>query len=263
MPIKEVKKRSITAKLVPNKLTQRDDDYTCNVVYIANRTIQDICRLAEPNSKFSASELESAYNDLLEAATNELYSGSTVEFGFSNNSLGVDGIFVGPKAEFDPTKNSVTLRCIPRTEFKKDLEKIGVIITTSEELLPTITTVTDVTTGSVNSELTPGGGLNGTGSRVRIAGTEGNTVGFIFVSADNETETPVPATSLLRNDPSNFSFVIPQLANGTYYLDIVTQSSGNNQFLLKEPRRNRFPYPLYVGGKPDEGEEEEERPGGL
>ena len=31
MAAKEVKKRSITAKLVPNKLTDRDDDYTCNV----------------------------------------------------------------------------------------------------------------------------------------------------------------------------------------------------------------------------------------
>ena len=33
----------------------------------------------------------------------------------------------------------------------------------------------------------------------------------------------------------------------------------NSKKLLKEPRRNRFPYPLYVGNIPGE----EERPGEL
>ncbi len=36
MVTKEPKKRSITGKLVANKLTERDDDYSCNVIYQAN-----------------------------------------------------------------------------------------------------------------------------------------------------------------------------------------------------------------------------------
>ena len=48
--------------------------------------------------------------------------------GFMNNSLGVDGPFIGPGATFDPAK---------------------------EENLPTITAVTDVVTAKVNSQLTP------------------------------------------------------------------------------------------------------------
>ena len=43
-------------------------------------------------------------NDLEETAKEEMYSGSTVEFGFMNNSLGVDGPFIGPGATFDPAK---------------------------------------------------------------------------------------------------------------------------------------------------------------
>lgn len=122
------KKRSITGKLVANVLTEREDDFTYNVTYVANRSIKDLCRIrAAKGSKYTAAEYESMCNDLEETAKEEMYSGSTVELGFMNNSLGVDGPFIGPGATFDPAK---------------------------EENLPTITAVTDVVTAKVNSQLT-------------------------------------------------------------------------------------------------------------
>ena len=124
----EPKKRSITSKLVANVLTEREDDFTCNVTYVANHSIKDLCRIrAAKGSKYTAAEYESMCNDLEETAKEEMYSGSTVELGFMNNSLGVDGPFIGPGATFDPAK---------------------------EENLPTITAVTDVVTAKVNSQLT-------------------------------------------------------------------------------------------------------------
>lgn len=127
MALNEPKMRSITGKLVANKLTERDDDFSFNVTYQANRSVKDLCKLAATNSKFTASELESAYNDLMAQAKIELYNASTVEFGFANNSLGVDGPFIGPDAKFDPSVNNVTLRCSPRIEFKEDLKNISVL----------------------------------------------------------------------------------------------------------------------------------------
>ena len=120
--VNEPKKRSITGKLVANVLTEREDDFTCNVTYVANRSIKDLCRIrAAKGSKYTAAEYESMCNDLEETAKEEMYSGSTVELGFMNNSLGVDGPFIGPGATFDPAK---------------------------EENLPTITAVTDVVTAT-------------------------------------------------------------------------------------------------------------------
>lgn len=256
MASNEPKMRSITGRLVANMLTDREDDFTFNVTYQANRTVKDLCKLAASNSKFTASELESAYNDLLAQAKTELYNASTVEFGFSNNSLGVDGSFIGPDAQFDPLVNNVTLRCTPRVEFKDDLRHINVIVQGTNEGLPTIIKVIDVTTGSVNQKLTPGGGLNGEGNRIRIAGDEGQTVGFFFISTTDKKETAVPASSLLRNDPSFFSFIIPQLADGSYFLEVATQVSSNTKKLMKEVRRNRFPYPLTVGAGSEEDPDE-------
>lgn len=253
----EPKMRSITGKLTPNKLTEREDDSTCNVIYQANRNIKDLCQLAAANSKFTSLELESAYNDLKAQAKIELFNASTVEFGFTTNSLGVDGPFIGPDAQFDSAKNNVVLRSVPLVELKKELKNITVIISGTSEGLPVITVVTDVTTGSENNQITPGGGLNGKGNRVKIAGKEGEEVGFYFVSTTDNTETKVPETSLLRNDPSYFSFIIPALADGTYYLEIATQLSSNSNILLNEPRRNRFPYILTVGNN---GGNDDDRP---
>lgn len=248
MATNDPKKHSITGNLVANMLTERENDYTFNVTYTANRTIKDLCKLAaKGKSKFTASELENAYNDLEEQAKIELFNAATVEFGLANNSLGVDGSFIGPGAKFDPNRNSVTLRCSPRAILKEELESISVIVGQVSEGLPTITKVTDVVTGEVNGRITPGGSLNGEGKRVRIVGEEGKPIGFFFIKTSDETETAVPMTALSRNDPSYFSFIIPQLADGTYYLEVATQAGTNSKTLVKEVRRNRFLYVLTVG----------------
>lgn len=253
----EPKMRSITGTLVENKLTARTDDYTFNVTYLANRKVEDLCHLAvsRGKSKFTESELQSAYNDLFAIAQDEVYSGSTVEFGFSTNSLGVDGPLIGESPKFDPKVNSVNLRCSPRSVFRKDLDKITVIIGEVKSGLPVISKVTDVFSGSVNRTITPGNSLNGEGNRMKIVGTEGNTVGFFFVNTKTEEETAVPMTSVSRNDPSFFTFIIPQLADGEYYLEIATQYGGNSKTLLKEVRRNRLSYPLIVGEEKDDNDD--------
>lgn len=58
----EPKMHSITGTLTPLLLTERDNDYSLNVTYLANRSINDICQLAViRGSKFTASELYGLY----------------------------------------------------------------------------------------------------------------------------------------------------------------------------------------------------------
>ena len=104
MATTDPKMRSITGNLVANMLTEREDDFTFNVTYVANRTIDDLCNIAaKGKSKFSASELRSAYNDLMEVAKEELYSASTVEFGFANNSHRSQSEIRSGKEQCDPS----------------------------------------------------------------------------------------------------------------------------------------------------------------
>lgn len=118
--------RSITGNLVANMLTDSEYDFTFNVTYVANRTIDDLCNIAaNGKSKFTVSELKSVYNDLKAVAKEELHSVSTVEFGFTNNSLGVDRSFIGPRAKLDPAKNNVVIRRTSHAVFEKDLKGIS------------------------------------------------------------------------------------------------------------------------------------------
>lgn len=245
----EPKKRSITGKLVENKLTARTDDFTLNVTYVQSRSIGDLCKMTSHRfgAKYSASEIEGIYSELKVVAEDELFSGSIVEFGFTINSLGVEGAFFGPKAQFDPMRNRVVLRSSPTAEIRSKLKEISVLVSHVDEGLPTIISITDVASGTMNTKLTPGGGLTGTGQRVKIAGAEGDAVGFFLVKSDSQTSVVVPTNYVLRNEPSNFSFIIPALEDGTYYLEVATRWGGNSKQLLKEIRRNRFPYPLTVG----------------
>lgn len=110
MAEEDPKMHSITGTLTPLMLTERDDYYNFNVTYLANHSIKDICKLtANKSSKYTAAQYESMYMDLFETVKEEVYSSSTVEFGFTNNSVGVDGPLIGIKPTFDPAVNSVTL----------------------------------------------------------------------------------------------------------------------------------------------------------
>lgn len=89
-------------KMNPNKLSEREDDFIINVIYQPSRSVKDLCKFASAKSKFTKSELENVYRDLYAQAKEELYNASTVQFGFANNSLGMDGVLTGQESRFDP-----------------------------------------------------------------------------------------------------------------------------------------------------------------
>ena len=48
----EPKKRSITGKLVENKLTARTDDFTFNVTYVQSRSIGDLLQAGRRSARY-------------------------------------------------------------------------------------------------------------------------------------------------------------------------------------------------------------------
>ena len=52
MTLTNPKMRSITGKLTPNKLTEREDDFTFNVIYQANQINKRSLPIAAINNKF-------------------------------------------------------------------------------------------------------------------------------------------------------------------------------------------------------------------
>ena len=103
--------------------------------------------------------------------------------------------------------------------------------------------MTDVKTGSVNDLLTPNRNLRISGSKLKIAG-DNPANGVFFVNQETQERTAVDVTDIATNNPSEVMIIIPELAAGTYRLEIVTQySSGKN---LKQSRMASFDRVLTV-----------------
>ncbi|MDR1345113.1 MAG: DUF4469 domain-containing protein [Bacteroidales bacterium] len=65
-----------------------------------------------------------------------------------------------------------------------------------------------------------------------------------LIRQDSGEAIPVPATSILVNDPSKVTFILsPSLSSGDYKLQITTQFS-NSSVLLNVPRTYLFDYVL-------------------
>lgn len=108
-----------------------------------------------------------------------------------------------------------------------------------------VNSVTDVATGNVNSTLTRGGGMNITGSRIKIEG-DNPAVGLSLINQATGESVAIPKTSLLANDPSKISAIVPaNLAAGDYKLSVCTQFS-NAGTKLNDPRTYIFDYILTV-----------------
>jgi hypothetical protein len=107
-----------------------------------------------------------------------------------------------------------------------------------------INSITDVTTGEINTTLTPGGGVNIVGNKIKIAGDHPDN-GIAFIVQETNEVIPVPMTSVLINEPSKISLIVPALPPGDYLLKLTTQFSVGTQ-TLKEPRVYILNYILKV-----------------
>jgi hypothetical protein len=100
-----------------------------------------------------------------------------------------------------------------------------------------------VKTASVNDLLTPGRNLKIAGYKIKIAGS--NTAnGIYFVNQATSERTKVDISDIVTNNPSELIVVIPDLAAGTYLLEVTTQYTPST--LLKEPRLTTFDKTLTV-----------------
>ncbi|MDR1340859.1 MAG: DUF4469 domain-containing protein [Prevotellaceae bacterium] len=225
-------------------LTARKDDRSGRVVSTGPVTIADLIAIAvKRRTDLSPVTLEAAYLLLREIAVEELCNAKHVEFGLTHNSLLVDGIFIGDHPTWNKDKNSLRLGAVASVDVRKSIETIEVEVLGMASSGIFINTLTDVVSGETNSVITPGGGVKLTGSKMKVTG-DSEDVGIHLTEINSQTVFGIPATSILDNDPSKITFIVPaDLPAGDYKLSITTQFS-NFATDLKEPRTYIFDYVL-------------------
>jgi hypothetical protein len=225
-------------------LTARKDDRSSRVVSTGTLTIADIIGIAKSRRSDISPEVMLAVYQLLRGVTlEEVLGGKHVEFGLGYNSLRSEGVFIGDHAPWNPEKHRLVLSSIASSDVRGEIKKVEVEVLGMAQSGLFVNTLIDMTTGDENSSITPGGGVNLTGVKIKIAG-EKEGVGLYLDEVNTGEEVLIPMTSILLNDPSKIIFNVPaDLPAGDYKLKIVTQFSPGAA-LLKEPRTYIFDYIL-------------------
>lgn len=244
MPTTE--KNNVMVELHDLSITERKDDRFGRVVTTKSLNEDDLIKTAVARrTDLNASTLKASIDILKQVAIDEICNGASVSFGLGYFGLKVNGVFLGDNARWDSDKHSLVVRVSPNARLRKAVQATSVNVRGLAASGAVINSLTDVASGEENAKLTPGGGVNLTGTRIRIEG-ENPDVGLKLVNVETEAETTIPSTSVLVNDPSRITFIVPaDLAQGDYRLKLTTQySSSGTQ--LKEPRSYEFEYVLTV-----------------
>jgi len=239
-------KNSVIVELYDLTLTERKDDRFGRVVTTKSLTEDDLIVIAvSRRTDLNANTLKASINILQEIATEQIANGASVSFGLGYFNLGVNGVFIGDNAKWDSSIHSLSVRVTPTADLRNAVKASTVDVRGMAASGLVINSVTDVTSGEVNSRLTPGGGINLTGNKIKIDG-DNATVGISLTNETTAAVTVIAKTAILVNDPSKITFVVPAgLAAGDYKLAVTTQYSSSGT-VLKEPRTYTFDYVLNV-----------------
>lgn len=238
----------LNVRLYDNPLTPETNDYTGQVQLNGTLYNTHVARIiTEQRSEFRYETILSILNMADEIKRTSIASGYSVIDGISQNRPAVTGRFDGAGAQFNAEVNSKGVIMTSSPEMAKALEPSKVVVLGPAPTGPVINKVEDLYTGTDNGVITPGRNLRIYGQRLRIAGDDPAVIGVWFVSADEiSTRTRVDDRDLIDNDPSKLTIVVPALPAGGYFVEVVTQSSGNTKTQLKEPRTYRFEILLTV-----------------
>jgi hypothetical protein len=241
------KDNKVSVELHDLSITPRKDDRSGQVVSTGSLKIDGLIAIAiARGSDINAATMRAVYDILKTVALGEICGGKHVEFGLSHCGLGVTGVFIGDHPAWKEGEHSLVLRSVPTLEVRNALQEVAVEVRGMASSGMYVNSLTDVASGEVNERLTPGGGVNLTGVKIKLVG-DAPEVGIHLTEINTTAVVDVPITSVLTNDPSRLSFIVPaDLPAGDYKLSVTSQFTGNS-IPLNEPRTYTFDYVLTCG----------------
>jgi len=239
-------KNSVIVELYDLTLTERKDDRFGRVVTTKSLNEDDLISIAvSRRTDLNPTTMKSALSIMKDIAIEQIANGASVKFGLGYFNLGVSGVFIGDNARWDSSQQSLWVKASPCSELRQAVAACAIDVRGMAAVGVAINTLVDVASGEESSRLTPGGGVNITGSKIKIDG-EDPSVGLKLINESTKAEVPIPKTSILVNTPSKITFIVPvDLPNGDYKLSLTTQHMQGTKF-LKDPRTCIFDYILNV-----------------
>lgn len=239
--------------LLDNPLTEDPNDFTLKVKAGNMVTTEDIAKaLQKEGTEFQLETLIDILNRGDRIIREKLLAGFSVGTGVYYAYPSVTGVWRDKNETFDEKRHKVGINFQLSAAMREGVKEVGVEVLGISATGPEISGVTDTWTGELNGLITPDEVITVKGRNMQIVGEEGDDIGIRFVRVDGKGTIPVDLRRLTRNDPSELSFRVPQLAAGDYWLELTTRFSKGQ--LTKEPRTTRFEKVLNVPAAENAGD---------
>ena len=231
--------------LETNELTKEPKKYRALVKNSKSYTFEDIANyLIRHNTGLSSAVIYGMWAGIKGAVKEFLSDGGSINTELFKASTSVKGTFNGLDDGFDKSRHQIRLNMRPGPLLMDIPGKLA-----TKKIYPGLKTVihsvTDVMSGKVNGNLTPGKSLKISGQRLKIYGAD-PSCGLYFVSNKaNEAPVKIAGAELAVNKPSEIVTVVPKLKKGIWRLKVITQFS-RGQTPLKEPQSVTFEKDLVV-----------------
>ncbi|WP_455638489.1 DNA-binding domain-containing protein [Parabacteroides sp.] len=244
------------ADLYDNALTEKEGDCTARPRINGTLYNADIARrIVEKRTEYRPETIENILTMADEEKSLAIASGMSVVDGVGQYLPQIKGPFDKPTDPFDPAKHTLFVSYTSGKTLRKMLKETKVIINGQAVVGPVIGGLTDSATGKDDGTFTPGMPIVVSGNNIKIMGTNAAN-GFYFIPAA-EGGTPVKATVIVHNNPSQLTVMVPaDLAEGDYYISITTQYG--RSATVKEPRTYKYPVLLSTAGSG--GDDDDDRP---
>lgn len=235
----------IKAYLYENLLTADPNDYIARVASERSLGVQEICEASvnRGGADVSSQAMQHAVELFLKEMAYQLSDGYAVNTGYFTAHTQIRGVFNSPSETFNSEKHNILFQFNQGEKLRQEIPHIEVQILGLADSTTAILQVLDVKSGTVNDVLTPNKNLKITGTKIKIAGEEPAN-GIYFVNQSTEARTKVEASEIVVNNPSELIVVIPDLASGTYKVEVVTQYAVST--MLNDPRTAKFDKVLTV-----------------
>ncbi|GHV53929.1 hypothetical protein FACS1894181_17820 [Bacteroidia bacterium] len=235
-------------KLYPNPLTpDNPNDLVGHVHSIGTASLEGICKSAagRGGADIYTPAMQHAVELFFREMGFQMCNGYSVNLvGYITGHVGIKGVFNGVHDHFDGERHKVAFDFQTGATLRKVMPFIQVDVTGLADSGLKLLQIEDVASGSMNDQLTPGGILKVFGQKIKLAGDDPE-VGIYFVGETTRARVKVADNQIAVNAKSQLVFNVPVLTDGTYYLEVTTQYSGNT--LLKAPRTFKFERELSVG----------------
>ncbi|MDR3303190.1 MAG: DUF4469 domain-containing protein [Treponema sp.] len=228
----------IRVKLYPNYLTTVQGKFIARTNSEATLTIEDICAALKNRGGFTGnySDLVDHVKQFYDELAYQLCDGFNINVGYFSIHPHVGGTFDKVNEGYNENKHPVTFRFRTLAQLRALAEHIVIDIEGLADVRGYIDGFTDVTTGSINETLTPGGMFSISGHKIRVMGKDAD-VGVYFVSVSDSTQRVKVDSHFAENKASMVIGMIPSvLTAGAWKLEIKTQFTGSGSTGLKSPR---------------------------